>query len=139
MNFWDSSAIAPLILEEKDTKKRESSLRQDSLVVVWYGTPAEIESAICRRVREGTLSPTQAGVARERASEFLASCAEVEPGPAVRERAMRLLRLHPLRAADAFQLAAALIVCADRPSGVGFLTSDHRLGLAAELEGFQVQ
>jgi len=49
---------------------------------------------------------------------------------------VRLLRIHPLRAADAFQLAAALVACEERPAGFSFLTGDERLGEAAENEGF---
>ena len=47
---------------------------------------------------------------------------EVLPAEAVREQAARLLRLHPLRAADALQLAAAL-VWADSPPPTGTVSS----------------
>ncbi len=62
---------------------------------------------------------------------------EVLPSDEVRARARRLLRVHALRAADALQLAAAL-VWAGSPAGHGFVTYHERLGLAARLEGFTV-
>ncbi|HSJ25022.1 MAG TPA: hypothetical protein VK929_10160 [Longimicrobiales bacterium] len=55
----------------------------------------------------------------------------------VRTTAMRLLRTHPLRAADALQLAAAL-AWAPAPAGDVFVTLDERLATAATLEGFTV-
>jgi hypothetical protein len=54
----------------------------------------------------------------------------------VRERAERLLRVHPLRAADALQLAAALLVFGDKPRGRSFVTLDDALLQAARREGF---
>lgn len=56
----------------------------------------------------------------------------------VRERARRLLESHPLRAADALQLAAALIASEEEPKDLPFVTLDRRLALAAEKEGFKV-
>jgi predicted nucleic acid-binding protein len=52
--------------------------------------------------------------------------------------ATRLLRVHPLRAADALQLAAAIIAAEDDPRSLPFVTLDDRLALAAEREGFPV-
>ena len=57
----------------------------------------------------------------------------------VRNRAIRLLRVHPLRAADAFQLAAALVAFRAQPQDAIFLTGDERLRLAAEREGFDAR
>jgi len=44
---------------------------------------------------------------------------EVQPTEEVRERAERLLRIHKLRAADALQLAAALVWCDGAPARSG--------------------
>ena len=54
------------------------------------------------------------------------------------ETAKRLLRLHPLRGADALQLAAALTVAQNDPSSIGFVTLDMRLRDAASRQGFTV-
>jgi predicted nucleic acid-binding protein len=63
---------------------------------------------------------------------------EVSPAEELRDRAMRLLDLHPLSAADALQLAAALDWCGERTAGAGFVCLDQRLRAAATLEGFDV-
>ena len=63
---------------------------------------------------------------------------EVLPTSELRARAMRLLRVHPLRAADALQLAAALAASSENPAALPILTSDERLRDAARKEGFDV-
>ena len=62
----------------------------------------------------------------------------VAPTDDLRRRAGRLLSVHPLRAADALQLAAALIWCEEQPHGEVFVTLDVRLGEAAAAEGFVI-
>jgi predicted nucleic acid-binding protein len=59
-------------------------------------------------------------------------------GGSVRLTADRLLRVHPLRAADAFQLAAAISAIEERPSSLWLVTLDRGLAQAAEREGFKV-
>jgi hypothetical protein len=61
----------------------------------------------------------------------------VLPGESLRALALRILRLHPLRSADALQLAAALEWSGTPASGV-VVTFDDRLARSAELEGFQL-
>ena len=139
MRFWDSSAIAPLLVEETATRPREAQLHEDAEILVWYGTWAELESAICRRERESSIDPEQAAMARTRLSVLTRAWLEVQPTSWVRERAIRLLRVHPLRAADAMQLAAALVAFKERTAGNRFLTADLRLAKAAILEGFAVE
>lgn len=136
MIFWDSSALIPLLVAEQDTALRESQLRADPDLLVWYGTHAEIESAICRRLRENLLDPAHAAAARARLERLADSWLEVQATPLVKARAIRLLRVHPLRAADAFQLAAALTAFNEITAGNTFLTADQRLASAASLEGF---
>ncbi len=51
---------------------------------------------------------------------------------------MRFLRVHPLRAADALQLAAAFVLADRRPSTLELVTLDDRLAVAARKEGFVV-
>ena len=139
MRFWDSSAIAPLLVEETASRPREAQLHEDAEILVWYGTWTELESAICRRERETSIGPEQAAMARTRLSVLTRSWLEVQPTSWVRERAIRLLRVHPLRAADAMQLAAALVAFKERTAGNRFITADLRLAKAASLEGFAVE
>lgn len=62
----------------------------------------------------------------------------VAPTAPLRDRAGRLLAAHPLRTADALQLAAALAWCDDVPRGESFVCLDERLREAARREGFAV-
>ena len=63
----------------------------------------------------------------------------IEPCIRLRDRAGRLVAAHPLRAADALQLAAALMWCDDTPSTVTpFVCLDERLRNAARREGFSI-
>ena len=61
---------------------------------------------------------------------------EIEPSEIVSESATRFLRVHPLRAADALQLAAAFIAAERRPPSLEVITLDERLAEAARKEGF---
>jgi predicted nucleic acid-binding protein len=55
----------------------------------------------------------------------------------VREEAARLLNRHPLRAADALQLAAAEVAFDKMSVRRGFVTLDDDLFTAADAEGFE--
>lgn len=67
-----------------------------------------------------------------------ASWQEVEPSSRLRQIASRLVRTHPLRAADALQLAAAIMAADGDPQTLPIVTLDERLARAAEREGFPV-
>ena len=45
---------------------------------------------------------------------------------------------HPLRAADALQVGAALVAAEESPATLEFVTLDRKLAVAAEREGFRV-
>ncbi len=49
---------------------------------------------------------------------------------------MRFLRVHPLRAANSLQLAAAFMAAERRPVSLQVVTLDERLADAARKEGF---
>lgn len=63
---------------------------------------------------------------------------EVVPAERVRDLAQGLVESHPLRAAEAMQLAAALVWSAESPRGRPFVSLDQRLAAAAAAEGFEV-
>lgn len=137
MRFWDTSAVVPLLLDQEATALVTSLLTDDPEVVAWWGTPVECASAAVRLRREGRLTVAEEQRVLDLLGRLRDSWLEVMPSEEVRAQASRLLRLHPLRAADAFQLAAARIWAAPS-SEVDFVTFDERLGLAARLEGFRV-
>ena len=135
MRFWDSSALVPLLLAQPRTERAKRLLEEDAEPVVWWGSAVECASAIARLHRDGHLSGRDEQAARALLESLRSSWFEVQPGDSVREQALRLLRLHPLRAADALQLAAALEWAGAPPDG-GFVTFDDRLREAAQREGF---
>ena len=138
MKFWDSSAIVPLLVMEASREPLLALLDQDPIMIVWWGTPVECTSAIARREREGHLSVTEATAVLERLRTLSFAWQEVLPTEPVRSVAQRLLRVHPLRAADAFQLAAAFIAAQREPSSLEFVSLDERLNAAAQREGFRL-
>jgi predicted nucleic acid-binding protein len=138
MKFWDSSAIVPLLVAEASRDQLLALLEQDPTMLVWWGTPVECISAITRREREGHLSISDATEALERLQALALSWHEVEPSEPVRTVAQRILRVHPLRAADALQLAAAIIASEREPASLHFVCLDERLSVAAQREGFRL-
>ncbi len=138
MRFWDTSAILPVLVEEPASGAVARELGFDRLVVAWWGTRLECLSAIARRERDGSLEQRAVGTAVARLDEIAAAWTEVEPTDRIRATASRLLRTHPLRAADSLQLAAAITAADDAPSELPFVTLDTRLAVAAEREGFPV-
>lgn len=135
MKFWDSSAIIPLLLRERTTAVVRNILAEDRKVHVWWGTEIECVSTIARLEREGVASSIIAA-AHARLSALREDWNEVNPGTLVRETAKRLLRVHPLRAADALQLAAAWILADQTPGSISIVSLDERLRDAASREGF---
>ena len=138
MRFWDSSALAPLIVRQRASGWLRSLYRADSSVLAWWGARVECESAISRLEREGRLQPRSARAARQRLARFAVTWHEVQPSSPLRDDAGRMLRVHDLRAADALQLAAGVAAAEGRPSTLPFVCLDDRLSAAAEREGFPV-
>ena len=140
MNFWDSSALVPLIVEQASTSKAEEVYRCESHgVLVWWGSFTECVSAIARLERLDQLDNHECEQALRALSQLSKNWHEILPSDMVREKANRILRLHPLRAGDAFQLASAIVASEDQMSKLGFVTYDERLAIAARKEGFTVQ
>ena len=138
MKFWDSSAIIPLCLREKTSEAIKGLMKDDEDIVVWWTTRIECLSALSRRQREGVLPSGDEAKARTVLSALGATWSEVQPTETVRLRAERLLSIHPLRAADALQLASALIWAQETPRGLDFVCLDQNLREAALKEGFSV-
>lgn len=138
MRFWDTSALIPLVVSERDTPRAERWLREDPNVVVWPLTRVEWLSALARRRREEPAASRRLLVARREVLSAWERWSEVTAVEVVRRHAERLAEAHPLRAADALQIGAALAVAEDNPAGLDVVTFDHRQAAAAESEGFRV-
>ena len=137
MRFWDSSALVPLCVVQPATDRAQELLDEDPELIVWWGSAVEVASAVARLRREGVLESEAEGSALEALRALEGSWHEVQPTEPLRRRAERLLRVHPLRAGDALQLAAALTWAGDPPEGE-IVTHDARLAEAARLEGLEV-
>jgi uncharacterized protein len=138
VRFWDASAIVPLLVDEPASAAMLSQLHEDAELLVWWGTPVECVAALSRRERDGALAPAGVTGAVERLRAVAAAWQEVLPGDGVRTAAQRLLRVHPLRAADALQLAAAVVASENDAAALPFVCLDDRLAEAAAREGFPV-
>ena len=106
-------------------------------MVVWWSSPVECVSAFARLRRAGLLSTSDEELCLGLLRHLQSAWYEIVPVEQVRLQAQRILRLHPLRAADALQLAAAT-EWAGAPSSGRMVTFDARLADAARLEGFEV-
>ncbi len=138
MRYWDASALVPLLVSEPESQQVRNWLEEDSRIVTWSWSSVELASAVERRFREGFLSRKQRRQCLDAFAALAKQWDEVIDLFATRSRALALLARHPLRAADAAQLGAALLVAEDNPAEREFVCLDERLALAAEKEGLRV-
>ena len=138
MRYWDSSALVPLLVDEATSASTGALFGADPQVVTWWGTAIECVSALARLEREGALDLAAVRQASGRLDALELAWSEVQPSERVRALASRLLRVHPLRAGDALQLAAALVAAEGHPASLVVVTLDDRLAVAAEREGLRV-
>ena len=139
MRFWDSSAVIPLLITQPHSATADTWVATDPDQAIWVVTPAEVTSALWRLTRDGTIGEDEAIDADRRVDELAAAARTVTDVAGAVVLARRLLRVHPLRAADALQLGAALVWADGRPNGLQLHTFDDRLARAARREGFEVQ
>ena len=139
MNFRDSSALIPLVTEQQFSKRAESLYSEDKQgVYVWWGTMNEYISALSRLERSSDLTSSEVENALTGLRKLSKSWNIILPSDQVRDKANRLISVHPLRAADSFQLASAIIASEDLSSKILFMTFNERLAVAARKEGFEV-
>jgi predicted nucleic acid-binding protein len=136
VKFWDTSAIVPLCVSERNSSAVKAILIKDPSMVVWWATRTECISAFVRQLREGGLSLAGERQARTVLLTLATTWIEVQPSKLLRGTAERLLAVHPMRAADAFQLAAALHWCQGQTADKVVVSFDARLREAGYKEGF---
>ena len=136
--FWDASALVPTLVPEVRSVATVSLLRADRQVILWWVSPVECQSALYRQHREDKIPHDLLNEALVRLRGLVEDADFIAPTIGLRERAGRLVASHPLRAADALQLAAALVWCDEAPQGAAFVCLDDRLREAAHREGFAV-
>lgn len=134
--FWDSSVLVPLCLAQQ-ASARHYRLARETTIVAWWATTVEVHSAICRYYRGSRDSHRHHALMRLAA--LRSRWIEIAPSDRVRDLAEQALDLGELRAADALQLASALLWCHEKPRDRIFATGDQRLGAAATGAGFTVE
>jgi len=138
VRFWDTSALVPLVIDEDQTSSMRALLARDHDVVVWMLTSVELLSTLGRLGRTSPdLTDLLPGV-RLDVMTLVKTWATVTNVEGVRRRAERLVGVHPLTAADALQLGAAMLAAGDQPESLDFVTLDLQLARSAQLEGFRV-
>jgi uncharacterized protein len=138
VKFWDTSALAPLVVDEPATPAMREHVAADPDVIVWILSSVELLSVLGRLGRQTPeLADLLPGV-RLDAMDLFRHWATVTHVEGAKRRAERLVGVHPLSAADALQLGAALLASGDRPETLPFVTLDRTLARAAQLEGFRV-
>jgi len=138
VRFWDSSAIVPVLLVEPSSVRIRELAEDGTELAVWWATLIECVSAIARRDRRGELDADQVTLALATLAGLAAGWTEIPPLERIRDAAERIVSVHDIRTADAFQLAAARIASDERPGALPFVTLDERLALAARREGFPI-
>jgi predicted nucleic acid-binding protein len=127
-----------LVVAEPASDRVREWLAEDGHIITWVWTCTEIVSAVERRSREGALSRMERREVLGRFDALAGDWDEVTDILAVRSRANALLARHPLRAADAGQLGAALLVQEQSAEPLTFVCLDQRLSSAAESQGLRV-
>lgn len=130
--------MLPLFSEEASSGIAAEILREDTEVVAWWGTWLECSVAISRLGRENSLDETSQEESRAVLDSLAAGWIEIEPANDLRLLASLVAKDHPLKAADALQLAAALRWCEGATSDASFVCLDSRLRRAAADEGFDL-
>ena len=136
--FWDASALVPLCVRQGMTP-RAIALYKTQDAVVWWATPVEIASALARLMRMKQLDSRDWARASKLAQRLADSWSVIQPSDALRATSIQPVDRYDLRAADSFQLAAALEWCEYAPQGRVFLTADQKLRDAALLSGFDAK
>jgi hypothetical protein len=134
VKFWDTSALVPLFIREQRSSEVRRVIAADPNVAVSFITIIEVRATAARRLTIG-----HAVAAVRDPDEFITELERVwtvaDEYRAIVDEARHMIELHALRAADAVQLASAIVLCRNRPK-LPFVTLDEDLAAAARLEGF---
>jgi predicted nucleic acid-binding protein len=141
MQFWDSSALLPLVVHQPPfTNRCRRAFRQDVLRAASFLARVECRSAVERLVREGALKPAARRQSLARVDKLLAAFDIVAFSADVESHALAVLGRYPLRSLDALQLSCALSLCppSDPEPRGGLVCCDRKLAEAAVAEGFSL-
>ncbi len=145
IHYFDSSAMVKIYLDEIGSDWVETVCLQNSEGEIGISqiAGAEVAAAINRRYRAGDIDATTLESALNAFEvDFSHFFVRIPVSLPIIQRAMKLIRRHPLRGYDAVQLATAL-EWADRLTDFGlakpiFVGADTVLNQAAVSEGLQI-
>jgi predicted nucleic acid-binding protein len=134
--FWDTSALVPLCVFQDASSAAQREHRKYSAKTLWWGTQVEVRSSFARLIRNGDIERAGFQTAVKKWLAISQRARELPPSLRVLEIASDLPDEYGVRALDAFQLAAALVWCKEKPRNRPFVCADNRLGVAAGDAGF---
>jgi predicted nucleic acid-binding protein len=139
MRFFDASALVKKYVRETDSARVRRLLRSGEVAVSRL-SEVEVVSAFARLARDEAISAAQRDRAAAAFVTDLMAWHVIELTPDVMATARRLLMQHQLRAGDAVQLSAALVL----QVGLGealeeFVAYDHRILGVADAEQLAVR
>ncbi len=108
-------------------------------IVVWWGTTVEMRSALSRLHRGNEITAQGLQFALTRLEAMRPQWREITPSDKLRDLAENLPDAYGVKSLDAFQLAAALVWCNEKPKGRLFVCDDVQLSDAARKAGFTVK
>lgn len=138
IRYFDASALVKRFVREEGTAVVVGLLRRSRSATCRL-SEAEISAALARRRREGGISRAAYAAALAALRSDLARLDVIELVPAVVAGVHPLLARHSLRAGDALQLAAAMILRDRTGDDVELVSYDEGLNVAARAEGFVVR
>jgi hypothetical protein len=146
LTYADSSAVVKRYVPEVGSRWVAELCERERIALSLLVVP-EVASALSRRAREGTLTPTQRDTLFRLFMEDMRTYAVVSYNQTIAQRAARLLVQAPvqvrLRALDAIHLASALHAFARaRRRGVAvgdFVTADAQVLAAAQWAALSTQ
>ena len=136
--YFDTSALIKRYVDEPGRVPVLQLLRRHACVTSAV-LPVEIQSALRRRVSEGTLDVADASGILKRLAADRAFWTLVEVGSEVLDAAEALAAAHPLRALDAIHVASARVVAGrTAPTLLTFVSADVRQTAAATALGMTI-
>jgi predicted nucleic acid-binding protein len=126
------------VVSESLSELSRRLLAEDDAVATWWLSNVESASALNRLAREESLSPDGLRACLSDLELLAESWVEIQPVAQVRSVALRLLRVHALRAADALQVASAIVLAGEDRRSSELVCYDERLADAADREWFRI-
>ena len=135
MAFWDSSAIVPLCVNQKNSQLARNLWRQFDENFVCRECVIEVSSAFARLEREGKITESGRLKLESRLKFVEKEWIEIESTFRIVEIGRTFPALYGLKAMDSLQLATALVWCKEFPKNKNFVAADGKLLQAAEAAG----